>query len=51
MDLPLGNCVNISERLQDIYKRGDVSLEGLKDFISILIDLGHNIKKDPRYTL
>ena len=49
MDHPLGNHVNIEERLQEISESGDVTLEGMRKFTALLIDLGHNIKKDPRY--
>lgn len=48
MEHPLGNKVNISERLCEIYESGDVTHQGLNKFIGLLIDLGHNIKKDAR---
>ena len=48
MEHPLGNEVNISERLCEIYESGDVTHQGLNKFIGLLIDLGHNIKKDAR---
>ena len=48
MDQPLGNGVNISARLMEIYESGDVTLQGLNKVIRLLIDLGHNIKKTAR---